>query len=185
LLAGPRNTLSRSLISDFQSLIRGEDVSSAQKSKLVVTYLAMMMMLLPPWTGHAFLLTALLGPVSHYCLWVRFEVDNYVELVLILFLFLQPTLLLALRCGANISLITAYLLSCFLQATYLVALAASISVYRLFLHPTRVFPGPFWARLSAWWRLKFFADSGTKGFSAIDEMHKKYGDVVRLGMRIV
>lgn len=136
---------------------------------------------LPIWTPRALAIAAAAGPVTHYCFWMRFVVDDYVEWLLVLFVLLQPILIYSLCFLDDSPFFQAYLLSCLIQAAYYSALAASTGFYRLFTHPLRRFPGPFWARLSSFWKIRAFAQYKTKCYLVFDDLHKEYGDVVRIG----
>ncbi|KIW97748.1 uncharacterized protein Z519_01332 [Cladophialophora bantiana CBS 173.52] len=59
------------------------------------------------------------------------------------------------------------------------ALGLSISVYRLFFHPLRQFPGPYSAKLTKWTGA-YWASTG-KLHEIIPALHEKYGDIVRIG----
>lgn len=56
----------------------------------------------------------------------------------------------------------------------------SIGAYRLLFHPLRRFPGPFFAGLTSlyptWLLVRKFHQ-----YSEVQELHQKYGDIVRLG----
>lgn len=138
--------------------------------------------MLPLWAFQAVAIAATLGPISHYALWIRIELDGLFYRFVPFIALLQPIAIFVLH-RAGLPLIASYLVSCYVQAAYLTTLFTSISIYRLFFHPTRIHPGPFWARLWAWWKIKAFLDHDEQGYKAIDELHAKYGDVVRIGPR--
>ena len=52
---------------------------------------------------------------------------------------------------------------------------ASLAIYRLFLHPLKIVPGPKIAALTAWY--EFYWDCLKHGqyFLKVQEMHKNYG----------
>jgi hypothetical protein len=122
---------------------------------------------------------ALVGPLSHHLIWIRYEWDGVFYRIAAAAIALQPLALLLLRL-AGLKLFQSLVTLAVLQTSYLASLFASIAVYRLFFHPTRRFPGPFWARLWQWWRVSQFAKS-EKGYLVVHELHQKYGDVVRIG----
>ena len=134
----------------------------------------------PPWLPTAALTSAAIGLFSHYTVWIRFEVDGKFHQVVAAALILQPLALLLLR-ASGLALPVSFIVLCILQTSYLVPLFISVSVYRLFLHPTRKFPGPYWARLSSWWKVATFARS-EKAYLDVHKLHQLYGDVVRIGM---
>jgi len=63
--------------------------------------------------------------------------------------------------------------------SYFTGLYTSISTYRLFFHPLRVFPGPFWARLSNLYHAYIIRNSDNA--LVIQKLHQKYGPIVRTG----
>ncbi|PWY84975.1 cytochrome P450 [Aspergillus heteromorphus CBS 117.55] len=67
-----------------------------------------------------------------------------------------------------------------LIAGYLLSLFASITIYRLFFHPLRHFPGPLGARISKLWHV--WQARKCKNFLVLDALHAQYGDFVRTGM---
>lgn len=74
----------------------------------------------------------------------------------------------------------ALLLSLFQFAVYLSALGASIAIYRTTpLHPLSHIPGPFLAKLTQLWFFRQAMLGRTR--HTLQEMHARYGDVVRVG----
>ncbi|KAF2645135.1 monooxygenase [Massarina eburnea CBS 473.64] len=63
-------------------------------------------------------------------------------------------------------------------------LLTSIGVYRLVFHRLRSFPGPFWAKLTKF-HAAYRASQAGQLHRERAELHKKYGDVVRVGPREV
>ncbi|PSR76875.1 benzoate 4-monooxygenase cytochrome P450 [Coniella lustricola] len=62
---------------------------------------------------------------------------------------------------------------------YLAALFSSITIYRLFFHRLRMFPGPRLAAVSKLWHVWMCRNS--RGHLVLDALHKKYGPFVRTG----
>ncbi|KAI1074917.1 cytochrome P450 [Whalleya microplaca] len=52
-------------------------------------------------------------------------------------------------------------------------------IYNLYFHPLAKYPGPFWARASLFWRI--WNSLGGRFHRKIQEGHRKYGDVFRVG----
>ncbi|KAH7382175.1 cytochrome P450 [Pyrenochaeta sp. MPI-SDFR-AT-0127] len=67
---------------------------------------------------------------------------------------------------------------------FIVGCLASISSYRLFLHRCRSFPGPVAAKLTRFYAAHLNAKD-TQFYQELDELHKKYGDYLRMGPREV
>lgn len=64
-------------------------------------------------------------------------------------------------------------------AVYLSALFTSMTIYRLFFHATRHFPGPKLAAVSKFWHIFHIRDS--RNFLFLEKLHKQYGYLVRTG----
>lgn len=64
---------------------------------------------------------------------------------------------------------------------YLPGITLSILIYRYFFHrlTKAEFPGPWYARLSKIWHV--WAARDARNHLVLDEMHRKYGDIVRTG----
>lgn len=63
----------------------------------------------------------------------------------------------------------------------LLSIATSITIYRLFFHRLRGFPGPFLARISNFWITSRSAKKWHL-YEEVEVLHKKYGDFVRIGI---
>lgn len=59
-------------------------------------------------------------------------------------------------------------------------LFSSMIVYRAFFHRLSKFPGPFWARLSNLY-ITVLSAKKMHLYEEVQELHKQYGDIVRLG----
>jgi tryprostatin B 6-hydroxylase len=66
-----------------------------------------------------------------------------------------------------------------LAASYLAGLYASLVLYRILLHPLRRFPGPFGARMSAFWLSTQLGNSDA--YRQVQRLHEQYGPYVRVG----
>lgn len=65
-------------------------------------------------------------------------------------------------------------------AAFFSGLYSSVLVYRLLLHPLRKFPGPSAASSSKLWNV-YQNLSRIRNFEFLDNLHKGYGDFVRVG----
>ena len=116
--------------------------------------------------------------VSHRSYWSRHELDDDIPQILtgLSLAFVGLTLILNRFWVFK----EALSISSLLFGVYFTTLFVSIICYRLFLHPLKKFPGPFWARLWQWWRMKAIAKAGMN-YKLADNLHQQYGDIVRLG----
>lgn len=67
-----------------------------------------------------------------------------------------------------------------LIAGYLLALFASILIYRVFFHRLRHFPGPFWACATKLWHI--WKARNSQNHFLLRDIQKDYGDFVRTGI---
>ena len=67
-----------------------------------------------------------------------------------------------------------------ISSVYFLCLFGSISIYRVFFHRLRSFPGPFLASVSKFWHVAHCLDS--KNHILLAKLHQEYGDFVRIGM---
>ena len=67
-------------------------------------------------------------------------------------------------------------------SVYILFLLGSISIYRVFFHRLRNFPGPFLASVSKFWHVAHCLDS--KNHTLLAKLHREYGDFVRIGMAL-
>ena len=69
--------------------------------------------------------------------------------------------------------------SAFIILSYGASLFTSITIYRIFFHKLRKFPGPIGARVSKFWHVGKLLRQ--PNFKVLDELHQQYGDFVRTG----
>lgn len=125
-------------------------------------------------------IAVLLGPISHLAYFIRSDLDSssHKILALVNVVFIGGPLLLWFR---GFSGWDAFILSLIAKFGYLLSLYSSIAIYRLYFHPLKNYPGPFWARLSVFWKVKKFLNSNYQAYEVVDQVHKQHGDVVRIG----
>ena len=63
-------------------------------------------------------------------------------------------------------------------------IALSMSIYRLFFHRLRSFPGPTGAKLTSWWASSLHGPRW-HFYEGMYGLHKQYGDYVRIGMDLI
>lgn len=129
---------------------------------------------------HLFLTLAALGLSSHQ-FFVRYnDVDRLVGKCFVPFCFFQAVLWGWLVMREN-GVVPASILLMIGNTSFFAPLFFSISVYRVLFHPLNRFPGPPLARLTSWWGV-FQIARGANKYQLHHELHKQYGDVVRIGM---
>ena len=67
-----------------------------------------------------------------------------------------------------------------LDTSHILGIALSMTVYRLWFHRLKKFPGPFWARISNVY-LTLLTAKKLHAYSEVEALHQKYGDIVRVG----
>ncbi len=80
----------------------------------------------------------------------------------------------------KLSWLTALTVSSQIFSIYALSLLASVSIYRVFFHRLRGFPGPVLASVSKLWHVAQCLDS--KNHIILEKLHQEYGDFVRTGM---
>lgn len=129
---------------------------------------------------HLFLTLAALGLSSHQ-FFVRYnDVDRLVGKCFVPFCFFQAVVWGWLIMREN-GLVPATIFLMIGNTSFFAPLFFSISVYRVLFHPLNRFPGPPLARLTSWWGV-FQIARGANKYQLHHELHKQYGDVVRIGM---
>ncbi|KAF2757737.1 cytochrome P450 [Pseudovirgaria hyperparasitica] len=122
----------------------------------------------------------LTGPVMHLGLWIRGEWDRYVNHILFLACFIHNAGILILHYLTGADLLDALAMTVTLEGAHLLGLMCSIGLYRICFHPLRFFPGPLSFRISIWGRTWATFHKGERGAILIDEVHRRYGDYVRI-----
>lgn len=89
--------------------------------------------------------------------------------------------LIALAQSTYMTPLEALQTSSLLVLAYATGLFGSMTIYRTLLHSLREYPGPFLARITKLWHVVHCLDS--KNYLLMEELHKKYGDFVRTGMK--
>ncbi|SCN79469.1 related to pisatin demethylase cytochrome P450 [Fusarium fujikuroi] len=124
-----------------------------------------------------------LGILTHLFIFRRGEWNLYVFNILQAFAVLEISLVYIVAravAGEDSTLwkVTA-ISSCFTLST-LTGLSFSMLIYRGWFHRLSRFPGPFWARLSNLY-ITFHAFKKFRLFEEVQQLHRKYGDIVRIG----
>ncbi|KAL4950529.1 cytochrome P450 [Aspergillus filifer] len=129
-------------------------------------------------TTQTFLTLALLGLASH-TFFIRYnDVDRLVGKCFLPYLFVQAALWLWL-CIHNNALLSSAIFLVLANASFWTPLLASITIYRIYFHPLKKYPGPSAARFTSWWGVWKLA-RGANRYQLHHELHKKYGEIVRI-----
>ena len=123
------------------------------------------------------LAAGLVGVLSHIFYWVRGHHDPYVAKIL--GVHLAAYLAVVSRQVSLYDFTTGSIYGTAISSSYLVCLFASMTVYRLFFHRLRHFPGPFTAKITKLYG-PWMAGSG-KMHEKHFQLVKQYGDIVRSG----
>jgi hypothetical protein len=129
--------------------------------------------------GTEFQLALALGPISHLCIFIHGELNNYATHIAAFFflVFLSTVVIFYL---SEPCIIANIVKASMLISTYLLALGGSILIYRALFHRLRQFPGDIFDSLSKWGAV-MKAQRNAQYFLELRDLHKKYGDYVRIG----
>jgi cytochrome P450 family 628 len=129
--------------------------------------------------GTEFQLALALGPISHLCIFIHGELNNYAAHIAAFFflVYLSTVVIFYL---SEPCIIANIVKASILISTYLLALGGSILIYRALFHRLRQFPGDIFDSLSKWGAV-MKAQRNAQYFLELRDLHKKYGDYVRIG----
>lgn len=130
-------------------------------------------------TGFA---AAYLGAVFHVAI-SSYEVDFYIWRLIGCYIVLLASLTTLYSTVCSFELRESIARTAIFGICFNTGLTLSISVYRLFFHRLRKFPGPFLARLSRFYAVSLAAKD-VQYYLEVGKMHEKYGDFVRTGKSI-
>ncbi|KAH8901372.1 cytochrome P450 [Thozetella sp. PMI_491] len=123
--------------------------------------------------------SAVLGVASHLGVFIRGEWHMQAPLLFYTYSFLTLTLFVFqyryLEHELAVSVQTTWLLT----TSYATGLFTSIIIYRKFFHRLRHFPGPWMAGATKFWHV-WQCRTG-RNYLVIEELHRKYGPVIRTG----
>lgn len=125
-------------------------------------------------------ISLLAGVVSHHLVFRPFEIDGYAWELFFTYFITFLVLIIGHVYLAGYSVILALARALLIATAYNTGVAASILTYRAFFHPLNRFPGPFLAKMSRFYAMNNAAKK-VKAYEDIQNLHKKYGDIVRVG----
>ena len=132
--------------------------------------------------NHSLLAASFLsGILCHVAVWIRGEWDEAFPTVLAALIIAHHAVAASLTYYLNIGFFNVYLLLLRLELFHFLGTAISICIYRIYLHPLKRFPGPFWAKVSTLWKMKVIYSTDYRQAVVLDDLHRQYGDIVRIG----
>jgi hypothetical protein len=128
---------------------------------------------------HACFGALILGSTVHVLLFSRNEWDLHSLWIFLSFCMVTVCTCASLVLASEQSLCKAILETNILSSCFLAGLFSSMMAYRLIYHPLRSFPGPFCARITAFWLTKESIPD-LKFYKKLCGLHDRYGDFVRI-----
>ena len=122
--------------------------------------------------GFLALASSLLGVLSHLIWFIRGEHVINASRYFIAATCGPSLVAPALWYYLDLTIVQAILTTAVSYASYFASLFASISIYRLYFHPLRHFPGPPEARLTQFWHVSRVIDN-IENFRHLDRMHTR------------
>ena len=129
-------------------------------------------------TPNACLVAASVGVLSHVLYWIRGIRDTQAPQIIVFHLVSYGLLLL--QAVAEKGILGGLVSSTLIFSSYLGALFTSITVYRLFFHPLRRFPGPTAAKITKLYGGPWLARNGKLHEEHL-QLCRTYGSFVRSG----
>lgn len=121
-----------------------------------------------------------LGTLLHMSVLRNFELDTWIPHVIgaSLVSFASYTCYHWLHVG--LSLIDSHIVAAAKASCFIAGIFTSMTIYRLFFHRIRNFPGPFWAKITRFYALGL-SSKNDQYPRELRKLHEKYGDFVRTG----
>ncbi|KAJ0423676.1 cytochrome P450 [Aspergillus carlsbadensis] len=132
----------------------------------------------PAWAGFA----SLAGVISHLAIFIRGDWDKHTPSIVKFYAAAEAVVLVLVRTLLTSGLYNSIFCVLVLNIGYFLGLFGSIGLYRACFHPLRSFRGPLLAKLSTFWSARETARN-YRFHVMIDEMHRTYGDFVRIRPR--
>jgi hypothetical protein len=128
-------------------------------------------------------LSFVLGVLTHLFIFRRGEWNLYVLNILQAFAILESILVyIVARAveGGDSTIWKVTAISSRFTLSALMGLSISMLIYRSWYHRLSRYPGPFYAKLSNL-NITFHAFKRFRLFEEVQQLHRKYGDIVRIG----
>ncbi|OCL13438.1 cytochrome P450 [Glonium stellatum] len=122
---------------------------------------------------------AVLGLLSHLCVFIRGEWHMQAPTILILYSILSLLIFLAeIRYGAS-DVVSSLSKTLLLASSYSTALFTSMVIYRKYFHRLRHFPGPWLAGATKFWHVYQCRDG--RNHLLLERLRQQYGPIIRTG----
>lgn len=121
----------------------------------------------------------LLGLLSHLTFFARGEHHRYAFQIFKYGIVTSVLLFLGQAVFGGSNVLRALSMTVKIVVSILLGLFGSMTVYRIFFHRLRQFPGPFLAKVSKLYHVSKI--TGFDNFKYIDRLHRQYGDIIRTG----
>ncbi|KAH8831419.1 cytochrome P450 [Flagelloscypha sp. PMI_526] len=125
-----------------------------------------------------------LGGILFHLVIFNFDIDSHIVPLISALLTAWISYTLSLLTVSGWLFTDAIIHSILVAVSFNTGLWTSITLYRLFFHRTRAFPGPWKAKLSRFYAVQIHRD-GLQMHLKMKELHHQYGDFVRIGPREV
>lgn len=122
---------------------------------------------------------AVAGFASHWGYFLHGEHHKSAPTLAYIYLLLVPTIFLCQIYLTNLSPFLAFQEAFSITTAYTAALFTSMSIYRIFFHRIRSFPGPLLACTTKLWHSWKARNGGNHVY--LESLHRKYGTFVRTG----
>jgi hypothetical protein len=125
---------------------------------------------------------AIAGVTSHLFLFIKGEWDTYAPHIAASYAALHACGLAALIWGFGLSRFDAGVVLFALSTSYCWGLFTSMTIYRLFFHRLKTFPGPIGCKITGFWSMKntILSRNDFKWHAKVRRFHMKDGDFVRI-----
>lgn len=130
------------------------------------------------------ILCAILGVASHLGYFIRGEHLRAAPWLVSAAVLLPPLFVLLLVQYVQFTILSAMATTAVGWTAYIASLFTSMTVYRVFFHPLRYFPGRLLSRITQFDHL-VQVQKPCDNFMYLDRLHAKYGDIVRTGPNLL
>lgn len=125
------------------------------------------------------IISAVLGVTSHWAYFIHGEHHNSAPFLAQLYIVLVLAASLYQLHKHNYATLPALRGATAMTGVYVISLFTSMTIYRVFFHQLRSFPGPSFARVSKLWHA--WKMRGLKNYLLMEKLNHKYGAFVRTG----